>query len=177
VNVCVPGYAHSNRVWSVAFSPDNRWLATAGDDNQAIVWDVQTGECLRVLSGHQQLVLTVHFSPDGRQLVTSSADRTIKQWDLETGKCLQTLSGHQNWVWSVVFISPDLLLSASQDESIQCWNLQTGQPLKRLEVPRPYTEMDITGTTGLTDAQRQTLTVLGACDHTALDRATNENGL
>lgn len=157
-------YAHGNRIWSIAFSPNSEWLASAGDDNQVMVWDVQTGKCLQVLSGHQQLVTTVRFSPDGRQLVSGSADRTIKHWDLETGECIQTLSGHQHWVWSLIFITPNLLLSASQDESIQCWDLQTGQAFQYLEVPRPYAEMDITGAMGLTDAQHQTLTVLGACD-------------
>jgi WD40 repeat protein len=157
-------YAHGNRIWTVAFSPNSEWLASAGDDQQVMVWDAKTGKCLQVLSGHQQLVTVVRFSPDGRQLVSGSADRTIKHWDVDTGECLQTLSGHQHWVWSLIFIAPNLLLSASQDESIQCWDLQTGQAFQYLEVPRPYAEMDITGAMGLTDAQYQTLTVLGACD-------------
>jgi WD40 repeat protein len=64
----------------------------------------------------------------------------------------------------------DILLSGSQDETIQCWDLTTGQLRQRLQVPRPYAGMNITGTKGLTDAQRQTLTVLGAEDRELADR-------
>lgn len=159
-------YAHSNRVWAVAFSPNSQWLATAGEDGNIIIWDVETGDRLQTLSGHLQSVLCVRFSADGQRLFSSSGDRTVKQWDLQTGQCLQTLSGHEHWAWSLALLSADILLSGSQDETIQCWDLKTGQPLQRLEVPRPYTDMNITGAKGLTKAQHQTLTVLGAihCD-------------
>jgi WD40 repeat protein/GTPase SAR1 family protein len=162
-------YAHSNRVWAVAFSPDSQWLATAGEDGNIMLWDVATGDRLQALSGHSQSILCLRFSADGRQLFSSSGDRTVKQWDLQTGKCLQTLSGHDHWAWSLALASANLLLSGSQDETIQCWDVNTGEPLQRLEVPRPYAGMNITGTKGLTDAQRQTLTVLGAGDHELAD--------
>jgi hypothetical protein len=42
--------------------------------------------------------------------------------------------------------------------------------LNQTVLPRPYAGMNITGTKGLTDAQRQTLTVLGAKDRTFADR-------
>jgi WD40 repeat protein len=83
-----------------------------------MIWDVNTGDRLQVLSGHQQPVLCVRFSADGRQLFSSSGDRTIKQWDLATGQCLQTFSGHGHWVWSLALASPNLVLSGSQDETI-----------------------------------------------------------
>ena len=155
-------YAHPNRVWALAFSPNSQWLATAGEDSNIIIWDVETGDRLQTLSGHSQSVLCLRFSADGQRLFSSSGDRTVKQWDLQTGQCLQTLSGHEHWAWSLALLSADILLSGSQDETVQCWDLKTGQPLQRLEVPRPYTDMDITGAKGLTNAQRQTLTVLGA---------------
>jgi WD40 repeat protein len=163
-------YAHSNRIWAVAFSPNSQWLATAGEDGNIMLWDVGTGDRLQTLSGHSQSVLCLRFSADGRQLFSSSGDRTVKQWDLQTGQCLQTFSGHEHWVWSLAFASADILLSGSQDETIRCWGINTGQPRQRLEVPRPYAGMNITGTKGLTDAQRQTLTVLGAEDRTFADR-------
>jgi WD40 repeat protein len=163
-------YAHSNRIWAVAFSPNSQWLATAGEDGNIMLWDAETGDRLQTLSGHSQSVLCLRFSADGRQLFSSSGDRTVKQWDLQTGKCLQTLSGHDHWAWSLALASANILLSGSQDETIQCWDVNTGKPLQRLEVPRPYAGMNITDTKGLTDAQRQTLTVLGAEDRTFADR-------
>lgn len=155
-------YAHPSRIWSVAFSPNSQWLATAGEDGNVILWDVENGDRLQTLSSHQQSVLCVKFSADGQQLFSSSGDRTIKQWDLATGQCLQTFAGHDHWVWSIALAAPDTLLSGSQDETICDWNLQTGQRMQRFDVPRPYTDMKIIDTQGLTNAQCQTLIVLGA---------------
>ncbi len=71
--------------------------------------------------------------------------------------------GHINKVCSVAF-SPDgqILASGSQDQSVRLWNVATGQYLKTLRVTRLYEEMNITGVTGLTSAQQETLKILGA---------------
>ncbi|WP_375501466.1 WD40 repeat domain-containing protein, partial [uncultured Nostoc sp.] len=55
------------------------------------LWDVDTGDCLRTLSGHTRWVWSVGFSPDGQTVVSCSEDETIKIWDVETGECLKTL--------------------------------------------------------------------------------------
>jgi len=81
--------------------------------------------------------------------------------------CTAVLQSHQSWVWSLVQ-SPNhgVLLSGSQDETIQAWNLETGTRLKTLRCPRPYEDMMIANTTGLTEAQKVTLKALGAIDET-----------
>jgi len=69
-------------------------------------------------------------------------------------------------VWSVAF-SPDgcTLASGSQDETIKLWDVQTGECLKTLRPDRPYERMNITGVTGLTEAQKATLRALGAVEN------------
>ncbi len=58
----LPG--HTSRVFSVAFSPDGRTLATAGRDVRTVrLWDVDTGGTLATLSGHTGTVTSVAFSP------------------------------------------------------------------------------------------------------------------
>jgi WD40 repeat protein len=59
-----------------------------------------------------------------------------------------------------------MLLSSSQDETIRVWSLETGTYLKTLRCLRPYEETVITGTTGLTEAQKVTLEALGAIAET-----------
>ncbi len=87
----------------------------------------------------------------------------MRLWDISTGQCLKTLYGHSDRVWSVVF-SPDgqILASAGQDEMIKLWDVATGECLNTLRSERPYEGMNITGVTGLTDAQKATLKALGA---------------
>ena len=64
----------------MAFSPDGRLLATASADKTARLWDPDTGEQLRTLTGHTDWVFGVAFSPDGRLLATASADKTAWLW-------------------------------------------------------------------------------------------------
>jgi WD40 repeat protein len=86
-------------------------------------------------------------------------------WDVHTGQILYALHGHASAVSSVAF-SPDgtTLASASLNGSIKLWNAQTGECLKTLRSERAYEGMNITGATGLTEAQKTVLKALGAVE-------------
>jgi WD40 repeat protein len=43
---------HTGCVWSIALSPDDRYIASASDDKTVGLWDVATGQRIRVLEGH-----------------------------------------------------------------------------------------------------------------------------
>jgi WD40 repeat protein len=117
---------HTDTVWSVAFSPDGRLLASGSGDKTIKLWEVATGSLVRTLTGHTDSVLSVAFSPDGRLLASGSGyyDRTIKLWEVASGREVRTLSGHTDWVNSVAF-SPDgrLLASGSKDKTIKLWDI------------------------------------------------------
>jgi len=93
---------HSREVNSVAFSPDERLLASGSSDKTIKLWNVETGKCIRTLTGHADSVYSVAFSPDGRYLASGSWDKTIKLWDVGTGECIRTLEGHKGYVFSVL---------------------------------------------------------------------------
>jgi predicted NACHT family NTPase len=160
---------HNTWVNSVAISPDGTTLASGGADRTIKIWDIRTGECLKTLPGHTNWLLSVVFSPDAKSLVSSSYDETIKIWDIGTGECLRTLQGHTDRIRSVT-ISPDgtTIASGSFDGTIKLWDVKTGECLKTLRDKLPYEGMNITGVTGLTEAEKATLKALGAVEDRAL---------
>ncbi|MUL38185.1 NACHT and WD40 repeat domain-containing protein [Gloeocapsopsis dulcis] len=156
---------HTNGVWSVAFHPQGKILASASDDYTVKLWDVDTGECLQTLQGHTNGVWSIAFSPDGKLLASASDDKTLKLWDVYTGNCLQTLEGHSDRVTSVSFHPQgNILASGEQEEKIKLWDLHTGKCIATIRSDRPYEGMNITGVTGLTDAQIAMLKALGATE-------------
>ncbi len=154
-----------HRIWvkAVAFSPDGQILATHG--NRLRLWNSNTGKCLKTLEGHSGWIGSVVFSPDGQFLISGSEDHTIRFWSVSTGQCINTLRGHSNGVEAVVISSDgQILVSGSRDETIKIWDGLTGECLRTLRAERPYEGMNITGTTGLTGAQKQALKALGAIE-------------
>jgi WD40 repeat protein len=79
-------FAHRGDTFhSVTWSPDSRMLATGSDDNNIRLWDIESGELVRTLEGHQGSVWSVAWSGDGQWLASGTGDRTVRLWDVESG--------------------------------------------------------------------------------------------
>ena len=117
---------HTNWVFSVNYSPDERRLASAGADGTVRIWDVATGECVQIFP-HEHWVIRTLFSLDGRYLIVSGMSATIYIWDTVDGQLVQTLSGHLDWVWSIdLSADGNTLISTGEDRTIRTWDLRTG---------------------------------------------------
>ena len=71
---------HTDRITSVAFSPDGLRVVTGSADRTAKVWELRTGREVLTLRHHQSALTSVTFSPDGRHIVTASRDKTAIIW-------------------------------------------------------------------------------------------------
>ena len=68
---------HFATVSDARFSPDGRWIATAGPVTSALV-DAETGRLAFYLRGHDGKLTTVAFAPDGKQIATGGVDGTVR---------------------------------------------------------------------------------------------------
>ncbi|MGF2034259.1 MAG: WD40 repeat domain-containing protein [Nostoc sp. CmiVER01] len=68
---------HSDRVCSVASSPNGKIIASSSKDKTLKLWQVDTGNELCTFSGAEDAVYSVAFSPDGKTLASGSGDKTI----------------------------------------------------------------------------------------------------
>ncbi|MGB3203875.1 MAG: CHAT domain-containing protein, partial [Crinalium sp.] len=117
----VKSWFSDNSIYSVAFSPDGKTLASGGGKQPIKLWRVSNGELKTSLPGHTDDVYAVVFSPDGQTLASGSADYTIRIWDLFTGEPLHTL-GHTDKVYCLAYThNGETLISGSQDRTIKIW--------------------------------------------------------
>lgn len=86
---------HTNRVWSVAFHPAGKLLASSSEDQTIRLWDISNGQCLHILSGHLGSVRSVTFGSDGDTLVSGCVDGTIRFWNVTTGQLHVTVKSNR----------------------------------------------------------------------------------
>jgi hypothetical protein len=124
-------------IYAMNFSPDEKTLATAGEDATLKLWNLETGREILTLKGHDGSLTTTAFSPDGKSLVTASYDKTIKLWNVETGQEIRTLKGHTDIINSAVFSSDGkYILTASEDKTARIWD-NNGRESYTLHHDRP----------------------------------------
>jgi len=65
-------------------SPDGRWLARGGVEEEIRLYDLQkSAPTPRLLRGHRARINDLRFSDDGRRIVSFSADGTLRTWSTE----------------------------------------------------------------------------------------------
>jgi len=110
-------------IFSVAFSPDSRYLATAEDSRRVQICDALTGAPVFSSLKHSASVLNVEFSPDGRLLLTS--DFTARMWDFANGDALtppfKTYRG--NIIHGSFNPSGTQVVVASEDHICRLWDI------------------------------------------------------
>jgi WD40 repeat protein/predicted Ser/Thr protein kinase len=120
---------HPGDLWSYAFSPDSKLVATGGEDATAKIWDATTGGLLFTCQGHSSKVMDVSFSPDGKRLLSSSSDGTVRQWAVATGREVEpSYDRHSGDVTAAVY-SPDgqWVASAGTDRTVRVWQAKNRQ--------------------------------------------------
>jgi cytosolic iron-sulfur protein assembly protein CIAO1 len=137
---------HSDRVWTVAWNPVQRLIASCSADKFVRMWtytlgktdteharDISFQPATEIATGHRKTVRAVAWSPSGKILATASFDSTVNIWERVPGdddegensgewECLSTLEGHDSECKSVAYSSDGALIaSCSRDKSVWIW--------------------------------------------------------
>jgi WD40 repeat protein len=122
------GDGYEGMVYSIALSPDNRWLAAGGwfSNDLIRVYDFRKGVSAALLGGNSDVIHQLEFSRDGRYLASSSHDGRICVWTVSNGnfRLSENLHVHERPVYGITF-SPDsrYLVSASYDHTVAVYDL------------------------------------------------------
>jgi WD40 repeat protein len=94
-----------------------------------------------------------------------SPDGTVRLWEVASGQLLASMQGHAGGVWGVgLSANGSLLASGGADGAVRLWEATRAVCLHTLRADRRYERLDITGLTGVTEAQRAALLALGAIE-------------
>ncbi|CAK9879892.1 unnamed protein product [Sphagnum jensenii] len=134
---------HRSNVKCVDFVGEEGTLLVSGSsDNMLRVWDVEDGQCVRVLGdgdlgsggGHTSRIWDVTSSSSGDVVASASGDSTVKFWNLRgttKSACSATLSGHEGDVYSVKFHqSNNYVVTGGYDKTVRLWDARTGALLR-----------------------------------------------
>ena len=138
--------AHKGAVWSMKFSLDGLYLASAGQDEIVRIWQVREGhgnrgdggdpssgsagsatffhqKPYRLYGGHKANILDLCWSKT-QFLLSSSMDKTVRLWHISMNECLRVFS-HTDFVTSIQFhpVDDKYFLSGSLDEKARLWSI------------------------------------------------------
>ena len=125
----VPG---RQKVCSVMFSPDGKYLAVSLQDGTDRVFEFDTGKETILntdILGDHNLV----FTPDGKTLVSASAYGAVTFWDLTTFTVRDRFVGHSRWTRLAASADGRYLASGGPDEYILLRDLHKTTPRESLQ--------------------------------------------
>ena len=117
-------------VQALAFSPDDRLLASGGDDHKIHIWNVATAAEITTLAKHQAAIKYLDFSADGKWLASVSSDEEIIIWNVSDWSVYKQLQQAGSGIFGQ-FLPDNNLVTVNQVGLITVWDPVTGEQVKQ----------------------------------------------
>jgi WD40 repeat protein len=131
------GSSYDGGIESASFSPQGRWITTAGRDKKVRFWNIQTGKVVSETQVHEDWVVAIDFNSDGTLLLTAGRDNLLKLWKIDDKANLtlvRELRGHSSYLESASFSNDDRwIISTSFIGAARVWSVETGQTFMILD--------------------------------------------
>lgn len=137
---------HIGVVAAADWLPGGEQVVTASWDRTAALYDVETGELLQSLTGHDQELTHTCAHHSQKLVVTSSQDTTFRLWDFrEPIHSVSVFQGHTDTVTSALFTKKeDKVVSGSDDRTVKVWDLRNMRsPLATIRSDSAINKLDI----------------------------------
>ncbi|KAK8480380.1 hypothetical protein V6N13_069982 [Hibiscus sabdariffa] len=107
---------------AAAFSPDGKTLTSTHGDHTVKIIDCQTGNCLKVLSGHRRTPWVVRFHPLYPEILASgSLDHEVRLWNANTAECIGTRDFYRP-IASIAFHAQGEVLAVASGHKLYIWH-------------------------------------------------------
>jgi WD40 repeat protein len=136
-----PAFRHNSLLRHVAWSPNGKWLASVGGNDERIkVWETRTGKQVASLLARYHEI-SMAWSPDGKKIAAGgwshggSSGPRLTLWDVENAKALCHFPVPANDAALVVAFSPGgtLLASGGVTGKVNLWDTTTARLIRSLE--------------------------------------------
>ncbi len=119
--------ARGEKIWSMAASPDGRFVVRATTARRIVLTDLSTNAETDL---SEQRITAVAFAPDGEWFAAAGQDGRVTIWDAARGELLRTVTTHADALRSVA-VSPrgQTLAAGSRDGSVLLIDLDTDESL------------------------------------------------
>jgi len=120
-------------IYTLAYSPDGRFLAAAGFADKVWVFDADQGKLLRELPAPGADIRAISFSPDGARMAAAGRAGLVRIWDANSGQPLSDVQASSRRICALAY-SPDgkVLAAAGRQRVIRLLDSSTGKPLADL---------------------------------------------
>ncbi len=152
------GDSHHGKIFALAISPDDRFVAVGGwmapADAERLccgdirVFDFTTGRLVKRLQGHEGPIYDLAFSPDGSRLASAAGDARAFIWTMPDGAIGHCLEGHDGSVSRIAFADNGRTVTGGADGTLRLWSAPDGKTVATIGDKASRAILDVSAPVG-----------------------------